>query len=231
MDIWLNCVTQNLNYLRVNNRDLRRESFQGLCDAMDREENLDNVGAKIILPASFQGSPRHYQMLYQDALAIVNKCGRPTLLVTITCNAKWPEIQEELARQPAGTASIDRPDIVSRVFKMKLKAMLTDIINHEVFGRVDGYVWVVEFQKRGLPHCHALLILHSDVVPRTPAEIDALICAEIPDRQAPRVKLPVSCYELTGEMRAHVPVILQRARPAQSLRIHRLHLRTLLAAF
>lgn len=40
---------------------------------------------------------------------------------------------------------------------------------------------VIEFQRRGLPHCHAPLILQDNCKPRTPDEIDRICSAEIPD--------------------------------------------------
>ncbi|GBM57382.1 hypothetical protein AVEN_171506-1 [Araneus ventricosus] len=54
-----------------------------------------------------------------------------------------------------------RPDIVVRVFKMKLSQLLDDFIKRKVFGCVTSYIYVIEFQKRGLPHCHILLTLDS----------------------------------------------------------------------
>ena len=34
--------------------------------------------------------------LYQDGMAIVRVFGKPDLFITITCNPKWPEIQNAL---------------------------------------------------------------------------------------------------------------------------------------
>lgn len=41
------------------------------------------------------------QALYQDAMAIVRKMGKPDLFITMTCNLKWVEITREL--QPGQT--------------------------------------------------------------------------------------------------------------------------------
>ena len=41
-------------------------------------------------------------------------------------------------------------------------------------------MYVIEFQKRGLPHAHIFLWLKNDAKCRTGAEIDDLISAEIP---------------------------------------------------
>jgi hypothetical protein len=45
------------------------------------------------LPSSFTGGPRQMHKLYQDGMAIVRVFGKPDLFITITCNPKWPEIQ------------------------------------------------------------------------------------------------------------------------------------------
>ena len=52
--------------------------------------------------------------------------------------------------------------------------------NH-VLGHVIGSIRVIEFQKRGLPHAHILLILKPSDKPRTIEEIDKIVCAVIPD--------------------------------------------------
>jgi hypothetical protein len=36
--------------------------------------------------------------------------------------------------------------------------MIKDI-NDEILGDVSAKIWVIEFQKRGLPRCHLLIIL------------------------------------------------------------------------
>lgn len=64
------------------------------------------------------------QQLYLDAMSIVAKYGKPDIFLTFTCNPKWPEITENLY---PGQYACDRPDLVSRVFKMKLDKLLKDI--------------------------------------------------------------------------------------------------------
>ena len=41
-------------------------------------------------------------------------------------------------------------------------------------------MYVIEFQKRGLPHAHILLILEDEFKPKTVDDINRIICAEIP---------------------------------------------------
>ena len=82
-------------------------------------------------------------------MAIVVSEDIPTLFITFTCNHEWKEIVENLK---PGQTYIDRPELVSRVFKLKADEFLDDITVKMYFGKCTAYVHVIEFQKRGLPH-------------------------------------------------------------------------------
>ncbi|GBN85324.1 hypothetical protein AVEN_175849-1 [Araneus ventricosus] len=124
------------------------------------------------------GSPRHMQQNYQDAMAMLRKFGKPDLFLTFTCNPSWSEILNSMegVQRPE-----DRPDIIVRVFNMKLKELLEDICKHGIFGTVLAYIYVIEFQKRGLPHAHILLTLDSESKIRTKDDIDKFVSAELSD--------------------------------------------------
>ena len=107
-------------------------------------------------------------------MAIVGKFGKPDIFLTFTCNPKHPDI---VANLPAGQKIEHRPDVVARVFKQHLTELLIDITESHV---LVAYVYVIEFQKRGLPHCHLLLILSHETKLRVPEDIDKIINAEIP---------------------------------------------------
>jgi hypothetical protein len=62
---------------------------------------------------------------------------------------------------------------------MLLKELLDP--EHGVFGKVNIYIYVIEFQKRGLPHAHILIIIDPADKPLTPEYVDTVISAEIPD--------------------------------------------------
>ena len=115
---------------------------------------------------------------YQDMMSIVARHGRPDYFITMTCNPKWREILENL--YPGQTAS-DRPDLVARVFKLKLNRLIEDLTKKHVLGEVSSFVYVVEFQKRGLPHAHILLTMKFNFKPKTTEVVDKVICAELPD--------------------------------------------------
>jgi len=171
--------SQRLFWIRENQQTLRTDLYKGLADAITAgENNTASLGHRVILPSSHIGSPRHMHQLFQDAIAIVRCKCRPHIFITITCNPNWPEIQEAL--KPSETPN-DRPDIISRVFRMKLNALLEYLTKNKIFGKVIGHIHVVEFQKRGLPHAHILLIISPEDQPRTTDDYDKIVCAELPD--------------------------------------------------
>ncbi|GKC64429.1 putative PIF1 DNA helicase/replication protein A1-like protein, partial [Tanacetum coccineum] len=83
---------------------------------------------------------------------------------------------------PRGLKSEDQPDIVTRVFKIKLDSLMKDLKDGRIFGRVKGAVYTIKFQKRGLSHCHILLWLETKDKITTTAKIDKYISAEIPNK-------------------------------------------------
>jgi hypothetical protein len=147
VDEWVKIEENRLNYFRFNQTKIRADNYKGLCDHLVVEQEVKgaNIG-RIILPSSFEGGERAMRQHYQDAMAIVSATGKPDLFITMTTNPKWREIEENLF---PGQQASDRPDLVSRVFELKKKAMLDDVLNKQVFGLAVAYVWVIEFQKRG----------------------------------------------------------------------------------
>ncbi|GFX49511.1 helitron_like_N domain-containing protein [Trichonephila clavipes] len=145
------------------------------CHAINNNADVAEIGNHVILPSSYVGSPRHMQEYIQDALTFVREYGRPCLFITFTCNPKWPEITSLLL---PGQNSIHRHDITARVFRQKLKSLISFITKSHVFGPTRCWMYSVEWQKRGLPHAH-ILVWFIDKI--RPEEIDSIISAEIPD--------------------------------------------------
>ncbi len=131
----------------------------------------------MILPSSFQGGERAMGQLYQDAMARVRKFGKPNLFVTFTYNPKWKEITNALL---SGQIAKDRTELVTHVFNLKLDALLKDIKDN-VLGNMITKIWVIEFQKKGLPHVHILLILDEVSKLHTAEDYDSMVSAEILD--------------------------------------------------
>ena len=179
VDQYAKIEQERLNYCLFHQNELRADLYQGLKDAVSAGDvSGATVGKKIILPSSFIGSPRNMHELYNDAMAIVRRYGKPDLFITFTCNPKWPEILDSLL---SNQTPVDRPDLTTRVFHQKLQLLLHDITQKHVFGVPLAFIYVIEFQKRGLPHCHILLILQHTSKPASPDDYDAYVSAEIPD--------------------------------------------------
>jgi hypothetical protein len=181
VDAWASAEQNRLAYLEHHQKDLRADSYRQIAEAFHRGDSTtpDQLGKRVILPASFTGSSRDFKQNMQKSLTIARKLGNASLFITMTCNPHWKEIQDELL--PGQTAA-DRPDLVTRVFQLKKKALLKDIYEKRIFGSVPAYVYCIEFQKRGLPHMHLLVWLEDQFKPRTPEDVDSIISAKIPDK-------------------------------------------------
>jgi hypothetical protein len=106
---------------------------------------------------------------YQDAMAICRWVGYLDAFVTFTCNPQWLEIKRAL---PLGQ---------QRVFKIKLKELINDIHKNHILGRTIVGIYVIEFQKRGLPHAHILIFFIEYCKPHTVKDVDRMINAELPN--------------------------------------------------
>ncbi|XP_053149050.1 LOW QUALITY PROTEIN: uncharacterized protein LOC128343641 [Hemicordylus capensis] len=195
-----------LNFVRHNQPKLRVEKYSGLMDNLNETANTTGQlpGKTFILPSSFAGSPRNMLQNYQDAMAIVRKYGKPDLFmrsVTMTRNPKWNEIEDNLEQ---GQTAAARPDIVARVFHLKLRSLIDDICKNHIFGPPTAIVYVIEFQKRGLPHAHILLILTEHYKPKTETSIDDIVSAEIPNIETtPRLHEIVTKHMIHGPCGTH----------------------------
>jgi hypothetical protein len=168
-----------LKYLRLNKKKLRADLYQGLQDAIATGDNSTaTIGQRMILPSSFTVGPRHMVQNYQDAMAICRWAGCPDAFVTFTCNPQWLEIKRAL---PLGHQPQDRPDLVTRMFKIKLKELINDIHKKHILGRTIAGIYVIEFQKRGLPHAHILIFFIKDCKPHKVEDINHMISAEFPN--------------------------------------------------
>ena len=178
-DVWSSVEGSNLSYLSTGavQSHFRSSRFSTLMDQLHADgEQLNRVGAPVLLPASFTASPRWYHALYHDALALPAAFHLPDLFVTITFNPAWPE----LARMMPAHASVhDHPDVVARVFWLRFCRIMKDIITHAVFGEVLSYCYRIEWQLRGFPHAHVLLILRKRIT--SAADVDRFVSAEIPN--------------------------------------------------
>ncbi|XP_039601724.1 LOW QUALITY PROTEIN: uncharacterized protein LOC120523984 [Polypterus senegalus] len=200
VDAYVKIEGNRLQYYQIHPQiQLRSDLYSGLMDHLNYLTANEGVkpGTICILPSTFQGSPRAQQQNFQDAMAIVRKFGKPDIFLTFTCNSQWTEIQRNLKN---GEQAHDRLDLVARVFQLKLKGLMRDLLVNKVLGCAVAHVYVIEFQKRGLPHCDLVLILANDDKPKTADVIDNIVCAEIPDPHSnPRL------YQIVKNNMVHGP--------------------------
>ena len=173
---------QRLRWHKENQKTIRAELYQNLADAVAEHDNNGGgdglqAGKRVILASSFTGGPRDQHQRFLDGMAVVRRLHAPSLFVTMTCNPKWPEITRELDHEIGQTAQ-DRPDLTARVFRLKMAELLHELKTVGIFGRVIAYLHVIEFQHRGLPHAHILLILQQHI--HSVDDIDECVTAELP---------------------------------------------------
>ncbi|KAH1099477.1 hypothetical protein GYH30_034899 [Glycine max] len=97
----------------------------------------------------------YMDQLYFDGMTICSSVGFLDLFLNFTCNPYWPKIQRSVSA--LNLTIQDRPNIVTRIFKLKLEQLI------------------------GLSHAHILIFLHPANKYPSPTDIDTVILAEIPD--------------------------------------------------
>jgi len=140
VDAWAVFDQNKLAWLKTYQENIRAELYNRLADVLEAGDvDPVYVGKRVVLPSSYMGGDRFMQKLYQDSIAIVRHYGKPSLVITFTTNPKWEEIERELL--PHQCAS-DRPDLVARVFNLKVQDLLNQIRHKEVFGSWLSWVCV-----------------------------------------------------------------------------------------
>jgi hypothetical protein len=198
-DVWSSIECRNLDYIagsRVQSQ-LRMASHRTVTDQLqaDGAAGMHRIGAPIHLPASFVGSPRWYHALFHDALALPAEFHLPDLFITITFNPEWPELARMM---PSGGNVHDHADVVARVFWLRFMRIMQDITGNAVFGTVLSYCYRIEWQLRGFPHAHVLLILQRRIL--NAADVDRFVSAEIPDPERDPV-----LHQLVVQLLVHGP--------------------------
>ncbi|UYV67927.1 hypothetical protein LAZ67_5002522 [Cordylochernes scorpioides] len=132
VDAYVKIEANRLNYVRMNQKDLRVEDY---CVVQQHLENraIQNgipIGKMVILPSSFEGSPRNMQQRYQDAMAIVEKHGKPDLFYLFKYVYKGHDkanvaITETAANQDETSNFVDSryvsaPEAIWRIFTFKM---------------------------------------------------------------------------------------------------------------
>ncbi|KAI3821177.1 hypothetical protein L1987_08736 [Smallanthus sonchifolius] len=199
VDAYTMIESERLYFIRRQQQILRCESYENLRNAQKNgNTDISNVGQRVILPSSFTGGARYMMQNYLDAMSLCKWFGYPDFFITITCNPKWPEVKRFLKDRTIKPE--DRPDILCRLFKIKLDSFVKDLKENAILGQVQAVVYTVEFQKRGLPHAHVCLFMHPDHKLPTVEYIDPIISVEIPEKNE-----DPELYSLVKEFMIHGP--------------------------
>jgi len=75
---------------------ISRNNLSDSAQNFNNDENDDVNNQQSFLGQSFHGSRRHLRSLTANALSIISEYGRPSLFITLTCNAQWDDITEML---------------------------------------------------------------------------------------------------------------------------------------
>ncbi|KAF8084961.1 hypothetical protein N665_0692s0013 [Sinapis alba] len=123
----------------VNQKSLKSDSY----DSIQQSENagktdMHEQGSRFLLPASFTGGARYMKNMYLDAMAICKHFGFP---------------DHEITRylHPRKLTAEDMPDILRRMFKIKLESLTTDLTYKQLLGKTFSAMYTIEFQKREIP--------------------------------------------------------------------------------
>ena len=153
IDQYAKMENSRLQYCFHRQKDFRCDKYQIFFDALQAGE-IENIGQMVILPYSFTGSDRWFYNNYRDAMALICKFGKPTFFITFTFDVNCTEVTKELK---TGQTTFDHPDIIFWIYEMKKKEFIHVLTVKHVLGIYITHIAVIEFQKRGVPHCHILM--------------------------------------------------------------------------
>lgn len=175
--------TSSMPMLKLNN--VISTTFDPTKTIFDRKYYIGGSSTQWSMEWIYQMS--HRSILIQrwptGDVAALSRCNGdgvtlwPDSFIMMTCNSLSPEITAKLFQ---GQTVQDHPDLVPRVFKCKLNQLLYDLTKENFFGKIVAFIYIIELQKRDLPHPHILLMLDSMDKPHIPADIDSIVCAKIP---------------------------------------------------
>ena len=85
VDMYAKMEQQRLNFISFNQKALRAEVYSGVADVVRLDSNdMSAVGKRVIVPSSFVDGPRFMAQLFQDAMNLVRRFGKPDVFISFT---------------------------------------------------------------------------------------------------------------------------------------------------
>uniref|UniRef100_A0A914NG32 Helitron helicase-like domain-containing protein n=1 Tax=Meloidogyne incognita TaxID=6306 RepID=A0A914NG32_MELIC len=145
------------NYLRNEDMDLRGTIGPDALRWLQRDSGANSIadlGHVVLFRSYHPGTRPYFQDMFYDATTLMAKVRKPensSFMFTFTSNPRWPETKRNLFYK--NQKSVDRFDIISRVYEDKLRHLHYLLNKKNIFGKILGYGESREFQKRiGGPH-------------------------------------------------------------------------------
>ncbi|KAM3356083.1 hypothetical protein P3S68_022797 [Capsicum galapagoense] len=115
-----------LKFIRLHKKKLRSDFYKGLEEVvLKRDIEPSSQGQRVVLSSSFTGGTHYMLQNYQDAKTIYKWAEYADLFIIFTCNLKWPEVTRFVKCR--GLSPEDRPDILTKIFKIKLDQLLKNL--------------------------------------------------------------------------------------------------------
>ncbi|XP_076959138.1 uncharacterized protein LOC143635138 [Bidens hawaiensis] len=128
---------ERLYFIQREQKVLRCETFENLRNIKNKgNKDSSKVGQRVILPSSFTGGARYMMQNYLDAMSLYKWFGYPDFFITFTCNPNWPEVKRFL--KDTTLKAEDRPDILCRLFIIKLDALIKDLKEKTLLVKVQA---------------------------------------------------------------------------------------------
>ncbi|KAL8140335.1 hypothetical protein V2J09_006356 [Rumex salicifolius] len=174
VDAYTAMEEQRLRWIRFNQRELRADLYNNIAGAILQGD----TDARTIGKEDYPSCIFHRQA--KDAMTLCWAYDNPSLFITFTADPRWPEMKEMLSHY-TGHTSNDHPDLMTRLFKLKLDQLMRVIKIKKIFGPLKAAVYTIESQERGLLHAHVLIWLKERS--KGGKDIDAFISTEISCQQ------------------------------------------------
>ena len=159
MNVFVCCELNDLNWIRKNQQQLRADLYNDVMNRLNEEANFNDIDSKIIvLFFSHVDSSRYMKVKKQNAFALIRIFDKSTFFIIFTCNSEWKKLKKDLSFE---IVSINRSDFVARIFQLKLRKLMKNLIERHVLDEMKIHIYVIEFQKRDLSHAHILIIVVS----------------------------------------------------------------------